>query len=313
MTEIELRQERDSWIEPADHIFDLAKSLAETTFVPAAMRKKPFEVAAAILAGREVGVSPMAALSHIDVINGTPAIDAEMMRALIFKAGHSIQFIESTASRCVVQGRRAGESDWTKVSFTIDEARQMGLAAKDNWKRQPQNMLVARATSRLARLIFPDVIGGLSYTADEVEAVEVVTGDGEVIEAKPTKKIQRKELEPVEVVEAEIVELKPPFSEPAEIVDLTKQVDETVAESKPPMITEAQKKKLHTLYGVLGVTDRDERLLKSRDILRLEKLESSLDLTKDQATYLIDTLESITNPRQDTTGGDDDAATDQIF
>ena len=51
------------------------------------------QVAVVALKGRELGVPPMQALSHIHVIKGKPTLSAEMMRALITRAGHRIRIV----------------------------------------------------------------------------------------------------------------------------------------------------------------------------------------------------------------------------
>lgn len=60
--------------------FDLASKVAATEFVPSALRGKPEAIMACILMGREIGVGPMQALSKIHVVDGRPAMAAELMR-----------------------------------------------------------------------------------------------------------------------------------------------------------------------------------------------------------------------------------------
>ena len=52
--------------------------------------------------------------------------------------------------------------------WTIEMARTAGLVKeKSNWVKIPTDMLVARAQSRLARMVYPDLLAGL-YTPDEL-------------------------------------------------------------------------------------------------------------------------------------------------
>lgn len=157
------------WAFEAKQAHLIAQSLANTSFVPASMRGKTSDITGAILAGRELGMKPIAALRSIDIIQGTPALRAVTMRALVQSRGHSIQLTESTDERCVMRGRRQGEEDWQEVEWTIERAGRMGLTAKQQWKIQPKTMLVARATSELSRLIAADVILAMPYTAEELE------------------------------------------------------------------------------------------------------------------------------------------------
>lgn len=168
------------WAQEADLAYQMAQKLAATSFVPQSLRGKPGDITAAILAGAELGLKPMATLKSIDVIQGTPALRAHAMRAVVQKQGHEIELVESTPEKCVMRGRRKGSDNWQTVEWTIERARQMGLLGKDQWKKQPQNMLVARCTGELSRLIASDALHGMPYVSEELEG----TTTGEVLPAK---------------------------------------------------------------------------------------------------------------------------------
>src|SRR5689334_18289989 len=160
MTEIAMRTEQavaayetDSmdrlarWVDQARAVQQIAEGICSTSFAPAAYRGKPAEATAAILAGAELGFDPMASLRAFDNIQGTPAPKAMTLRAVTLAAGHEIRVAESTELRCVVDGRRRGDTDWQTSIWTIERAEKMGLTGKEQWKKQPAAMLIARATS----------------------------------------------------------------------------------------------------------------------------------------------------------------------
>lgn len=157
------------WAQEANLAYDMAQKLAATSFVPQSLRGKPGDIAAAILAGSELGLKPMATLKSIDIIQGTPALRAHAMRAVVQQQGHEIELVESTDTRCVMRGRRKGAETWQTVEWTVDRARQMGLLGKDQWKKNPKGMLVARATGELSRLIASDALHGMAYVSEELE------------------------------------------------------------------------------------------------------------------------------------------------
>lgn len=169
------------WAQEADLAYQMAQKLAATSFVPQSLRGKPGDITAAILAGSELGLKPMATLKSIDIIQGTPALRAHAMRAIVQKQGHEIELVESTDTRCVMRGRRKGSENWQTIEWTIERAQRMGLLGKDQWKKNPKGMLIARATGELCRLIASDALHGMPYAAEELEGIthaEIVTTGG---------------------------------------------------------------------------------------------------------------------------------------
>lgn len=178
-------QRLSEWATSAQAAMAVAQELCRSSFVPESFHNKPGEATAAILAGLEVGLQPMAALRSFDVIQGQAAARAVALRAIVQSHGHEMELVESTATRCKMRGRRRGSDAWQDVTWTMDRARQLGVTNKSNWKSQPQAMLVARCTSELARLIASDAILGVAYSSEEiadgagagVEVPEVLVAD----------------------------------------------------------------------------------------------------------------------------------------
>lgn len=187
------RTDLAAWAGEARQAYQIAVQLAETAFVPKAMQRKPGEVTGAILAGRELGLEPMASLAAIDVIEGTPTLSAIALRGLIQHHGHEVWIEESTEHRAVVCGRRKGSTHIARSVWTIDRARRAGLVNKKNWREHPTAMLVNRATAEVARQIIADVLLGMPYTAEELAdvAVEVATDGGE--ETPPRRRRARRD------------------------------------------------------------------------------------------------------------------------
>lgn len=157
------------WALDAKQAFLVAQSLATTAFVPAAMKGKPAEITAAILTGQEIGLQPMSALRSIDIIQGTPAMRANALRGLVQSRGHEVWVVESTETRAVVAGQRHGSEREQRSVWTTDRAHKLGLTVKDNWKKQPGAMLIARATAEVCRLIASDVLLGMPYAVEELD------------------------------------------------------------------------------------------------------------------------------------------------
>jgi hypothetical protein len=163
------------WAAEAQQANQIAIKLAQTSFVPTTMRGKPDDITAAILAGQELGLQPMATLRSMDVIQGVPALRAHAMRGLVQSKGHKVEVVEASPTKVVMRGKRKGERDWQTVEWPIQRAAQLGLTGKAEWKKQPQTMLIARATGELCRLIAADALYAMPYAAEELDPVTAAT------------------------------------------------------------------------------------------------------------------------------------------
>jgi len=173
---------------PAEVSWKTAQRIANTPFVPTAFRGKPESVFAAVLYGEELGLGPMQSLNSIHVIEGKPSMAPELMRALVFKAGHRIDVKVCMNDEVIVYGRRADSGSEATVKWTMKDAQQAGLAGRGAWKTYPRAMLLARATSELCRMLFADVVAGLSYTPEE--AASIAGSDWEEAPAEPALYIE---------------------------------------------------------------------------------------------------------------------------
>jgi hypothetical protein len=153
----------------------LANTIAHTEFVPGSLRGSPPKVLAAFLYGKELGLGPMQSLASVNIIDGSPSLDADLMVAMVRQAGHEISRDEERDERGQVvavtaHGRRKDGAE-DSFTFSLLDARRAGLLEKKNWLKYPTVMLIWRAYSQLCRLLFPDVVKGIGYTLDEVEEI----------------------------------------------------------------------------------------------------------------------------------------------
>ena len=320
------RRDTDGWADVLPAVGDLAGKVAQTEFVPEAMRGKPAVVAAAILYGRELGLEPMTSLRSVNIIKGRPALSAEAMRAMVLAAGHDIRFQEMTAARCVIVGRRKGQDESTTVTFTMDDAKKMGVGGGQQYAKMPRQMLAARATSELCRLIFADVIGGLISDVEaedaDTEPLATVTPMTTARRKNAPKKDAQADPEPQpapepepdhepvlddDIVDAEVVEENDEMT--AAIEAVTEQMDaEVIADgpsgpallrqalneskkAKPDgaKITPSQLKALQAGFVDCGITERDERLALASKLAG-RTLDSANDLTALEAKAVLDGL-----------------------
>ena len=237
-----------STLELAPQTWSLANRLQRTDFVPDALKGKPEAIMAAMLTGAELDIPPMQALKSIHVVKGRPALSAELMRALVLRAGHELWFEEKSATRVIAAGSRKGSTRESRVTWTHDMAKNAGLLGKDNWKGYPEAMLTARATSQLCRDIFPDVLAGLGHSLEELtdgdfddapppapEASSAPPAPAARKTAKATRRVARAEQKPEEPLpEPPRGEAPPlPGDSDDEIVDAEIVLDDDAGEAPP--------------------------------------------------------------------------------
>lgn len=135
----------------------------------------PQAVLSTIMAGRELGFPAMASLRAFHLIENRPCMSADTLSALVLKSGKAKFFrcTQRTPESATFTTQRTDDDAPITLTYSIEEAKQAwkkDTKAWDmsGWGRIPADMLVARAKSKLARLVFPDVVGGL-YAVEEFE------------------------------------------------------------------------------------------------------------------------------------------------
>src|SRR5437773_3013405 len=129
-----------------------------------------------VMVGKELGLPPFASITGIHIVAGKPVLGANLLATMIAKhPNYSYRIIKSTKEICEIEFYDSKDKAVNKdtfvgiVSFTIQEAQEAGLLAKDNWKKYAADMLFARAISRGARRYAPGIFGGAPvYTPDEM-------------------------------------------------------------------------------------------------------------------------------------------------
>ena len=151
---------------------EIAEMVGKTPAVPSWITKSGNVEAttlAVILKGAELGIAPMASLQSIYMVEGKVQLSAELMRAVMLRAGFTIQRKVHTAERCVLVVTRPGQQP-EEFEWTMADAQRARLTEKDNWKKYPRAMLFARCSADAGRALAADLLAAC-YTADEIEEV----------------------------------------------------------------------------------------------------------------------------------------------
>ena len=221
----------------------------------------------AINLGSSMGLAPAESLYRIDVIQGTPTASAELVASNVRKAGHKLRVrVDEKAQSVTAEIIRADDPDYTyAVTRDMAWAKQMGLAGKDNYVKQPMTMLQWRAITAVARLAASEALYGVAYTADEVR-------EGEAPAA--------------------------PRATARDFVKPTSTGDPGADDAPQPAVeqdtgeapSEQQRKKMFAALRDIGLTERDDILEYVGNLVGRE-VASSNDLTRAEVSTIIDALE----------------------
>lgn len=139
-------------------------------------------MATKILAGREMGIGPFAAVNGIHIISGKPSVGANLQASAVKSSGrYDYRVRELTDKVCRIEFFERVDGKWESVGvseFTAEDARKAGTKNMDKY---PKNMLFARAMSNGVRFHAPNIFGGNAvYVPEELGAD--VDDEGNVIE-----------------------------------------------------------------------------------------------------------------------------------
>ena len=295
-----------------------AQVMADSSLLPESYRKQPANLLWAMELADALDVSLAQAITGITVIQGKPTMSAEMMRALVLRAGHRFTVTDMTdQSVTVTVARREWPDDVQQFTFSMADAQHAGLAKSATYQKHPKAMLLARATSMACRAVFPDVVSGMGYTPDEIGHDDPARRvDTSRLTPKTTPKVVAERVEtapePTEnapetvLIDAETGEILPESDAESapdvssddsfalEIVDEpAKNAPETVTETP---LTATQSGLITALIKTLGFGKTEGLAFYSATVGR--PITATRDLTRDEADVVIAAL-------QDLRGSDD--------
>jgi hypothetical protein len=283
--------EFERWTTIYEPMIGLAERLAYTPFVPETIRQRPngqlrdraevvADTFAVLLCGHGLGIGPIQALQSIAMIKGKPFVLTEVVLGLAMRAGHQVQWLESTDKRATVRVTRGDGHGSAEVTYTLSQAQAAGLTTKDNWRRMPAEMLRARAVRAALKMVAPDLALGLETAENGPQGPETQPTGTTVVQVAPATPTEP--MQPLDPVQPSPVNIEPPpaIEAPPELVD-------------DGLVTPAQLRKLNALLGELDRAEgrrltRDERRELIGSLAGVEGLESAKDLTRTQASTAID-------------------------
>lgn len=148
-----------------------AQALSESDIIPAHFKGKPANCMIAMGVSESLGVSTFNLMQEMSVISGRPAYTAKFMAALTRRAGHKLRqsFDKATGTARVVIVRKDDPDFEHVIEWDEKKARAHGYWGKGHWQKNSELMLKNRALSECVREACPEVLGGISYTKDEIQ------------------------------------------------------------------------------------------------------------------------------------------------
>jgi hypothetical protein len=233
-----------------------------------------------MLAGREMGMGPIAALAGIHIIDGKPAAGANAIAANVKRSGrYDYRVVQRDDQACVLawfeHGEPVGES-----RFDHNDAKRAGLWGKQNWAKFPRAMLFARALTEGVRVYCPDATGGVIYTPEELSPDRAVTEDAEPVTIDaPAPREERDVTPPREQIEAPA----PRFA------------DGGISEKQGKRLWALAAKRAEALPGI----DRTDIV---RDVLMTRGIEHTREIPRDAYERICEDVQTWappTDPRED--------------
>lgn len=180
-TELILAPRRVPALPDPDRVLALAKIMYSGGMTSKHMNK-PEAIAIRIVAGLEVGLSPVQSVNWIAVINGRAVIWGDAALALVRASGLLESDIterfegEGDERVAVCITKRKGATEPRETRFSVADAKTAELWGKEGpWTQYPDRQLMWRARGWNLRDNFNDVLCGLGIAEEELDVpVKVV-------------------------------------------------------------------------------------------------------------------------------------------
>lgn len=165
----------------------MADALAKTSLIPANFQGKPADCLIALDYGRRLGLSPVAVLPHLYVIQGRPATSAQFMIALVNRSGaftriqwdegidgeveYAFNNMKRTAPNYYAVARFteiASGTEYASPRVDLRFALANGWLTKNDskWQKTPQVMCRYRSASILIKTVCPELAMGMEFYDD---------------------------------------------------------------------------------------------------------------------------------------------------
>lgn len=127
---------------------------------------------AVIIRGREMGLQAMTSLDMFHIVEGKPSPHAHLLiaQAKNHPDCEYFRFLGGDDTYAEYETKSRQNPTPTKLRYTIDQAKRAGVVKTgSNWEKRPAEMLRKTCAVQLARIEYPEALGGL-YAIEELAA-----------------------------------------------------------------------------------------------------------------------------------------------
>ena len=149
---------------------ELADIMAKASLIPDHLRGKPGDCLLVIMQAQRWGMDAVSVAQCTSVVHGKLCYEGKLVAAALYAMGAldgrlRYEFSGSGERRTIrVVGRPRGTATEQEVVGVVADWK----TGNENWKKQPDDMLVYRGTRQWARRYAPEALLGI-YTPDELE------------------------------------------------------------------------------------------------------------------------------------------------
>lgn len=147
-----------------------AQAVAQSSLIPDGYRNQPANVLWAMDLADALNVPFPQVMQTMVVLRGRMAMSADLMAAIVRRAGHKLRVREQGMSVTATLIRQDDPDYEFSVAWDEAKARQAGLwGQRGPWSQYPAQMLRSRAITEVCRQGASDALAGTSYTPEELE------------------------------------------------------------------------------------------------------------------------------------------------
>lgn len=150
-----------------------AQAVAQSTLIPDGYRNQPANVLWAMDLADALGVPFPQVMQTMAVMRGRMTMSADLMAAVVRRAGHKLRVREQGMSVTAALVRQDDPDYEFTATWDEGKARQAGLwGQRGPWTQYPTQMLRSRAITEVCRQGASDALAGTIYSPDELQPAE---------------------------------------------------------------------------------------------------------------------------------------------